>query len=177
MLPLLSEIKLNDVNILITVLGRALLSSLPPLSSLYYVTAEIYRVMLSDKKYGLTMTIVSTRVLPVLVPQLVNPQLDLENYILVQSIVQDMLDHVDRHQRNKLKNEGEVLKSPDHYRIKYDRQLESMAIPNLVIRRPSVVQVLLVKSIQSRVERCFPGSGCKQLWTENISIYCNNLCK
>ena len=103
--------------------------------------------MLSDKKYGLTMTIVSTRVLPVLVPQLVNPQLDLENYILVQSIVQDMLDHVDRHQRNKLKNEGEVLKSPDHYRIKYDRQLESMAIPNLVIRRPSVVQVSTVHPV------------------------------
>ena len=97
--------------------------------------------MLSDKKYGLTITLLSTRVLPVLVPQLVNPQLDLENYVLVHSTVQDMLDHVDRHQRNKLKNEGEGVKSPDHYRIKYDRQLESMAIPNLVIRRPSVVQV------------------------------------
>ena len=89
--------------------------------------------MLSDKKYGLTITLVSTRVLPVLVPQLVNPQLDLENYVLVHSTVQDMLDHVDRHQRNKLKNEGEGVKSPDHYRIKYDRQLESMAIPNLVL--------------------------------------------
>ena len=149
MLPLLSEIKLNDVNILITVLGTEL--SLSPLLShnCCIITTEIYRVMLSDKKYGLTMTIVSTRVLPVLVPQLVNPQLDLENYILVQSIVQDMLDHVDRHQRNKLKNEGEVLKSPDHYRIKYDRQLESMAIPNLVIRRPSVVQVSTVLPVQS----------------------------
>ena len=136
--------------------------------------------MLSDKKYGLTMTIVSTRVLPVLVPQLVNPQLDLENYILVQSIVQDMLDHVDRHQRNKLKNEGEVLKSPDHYRIKYERQLDSMAIPNLVIRRPSVVQVVSERGSageQLSVERCFSGSGRKQLWTKNLSIYCNNLCQ
>ena len=109
--------------------------------------------MLSHKKYGLTMTLVSTKVLPVLLPQLVNPQLDLESYILVHSTVQDMLDHVDKHQRNKLKHEGEAtegLKSPDHYRIKYDRQLDSMAsmaIPNLVIRRPSVVQVEKVQFI------------------------------
>ena len=59
--------------------------------------------MLSHKKYGLTMTLVATKVLPVLLPQLVNPQLDLESYILVHSTVQDMLDHVDKHQRNKLK--------------------------------------------------------------------------
>ena len=40
--------------------------------------AEMYRVMLSDKKYGLTVAVLATRVLPVLLPQLVNPQLDLE---------------------------------------------------------------------------------------------------
>ena len=62
--------------------------------------------MLSNKKYGLTMNLVSTRVLPVLVPHLVNPQLDIDNYTLIHSTVQNMLDHVDRHQRNKLKIEG-----------------------------------------------------------------------
>ena len=52
-LPLLCEIRLTDLNILTTVL-------------------EMYRVMLSDRKYGLTMTVLATRVLPVLIPQMVN---------------------------------------------------------------------------------------------------------
>ncbi len=30
---------------------------------------EIYRVMLSDRKYGLNMSLLATRVLPVLIPQ------------------------------------------------------------------------------------------------------------
>ena len=58
-LPLLCEIRLTDLNILTTVL-------------------EMYRVMLSDRKYGLTMTVLATRVLPVLIPQVVNTQLDME---------------------------------------------------------------------------------------------------
>jgi len=120
-LPLLGEIRLNDVNILVTVL-------------------EIYRVMMSDRKYGLTMNILATRVLPVLLPQMVNPQLDMETYIVVQTTIQDMFDHIDRHQRNKLRLDGEMPKSPESYRLKYDRPTESMSIPNLVIRRPSVVQ-------------------------------------
>ena len=58
--------------------------------------------MLSDKKYGLTVTILATRVMPVLLPQLVNPQLDLEVYLMVQTTLQEMFDHVDRYQRNKV---------------------------------------------------------------------------
>ena len=58
--------------------------------------------MLSDKKYGLTVTILSTRVMPVLLPQLVNPQLDLEVYLMVQTTLQEMFDHVDKYQRNKV---------------------------------------------------------------------------
>ena len=56
----------------------------------------MYRVMLSDRKYGLTMTVLATRVLPVLIPQLVNPQLDMETYIAVQSTIHAMFDHIDR---------------------------------------------------------------------------------
>ena len=52
--------------------------------------------MLSDRKYGLTMTVLATRVLPVLMPQMVNPQLDLETYITVQTTIHDMLEHIDR---------------------------------------------------------------------------------
>ena len=52
--------------------------------------------MLSDKKYGLTVTILATRVLPVLTPQMVNPQLDSETYVAVRSTIQDMFDYIDR---------------------------------------------------------------------------------
>lgn len=34
-----------------------------------------------------------------------------------------------------------------------------------------------VRETRRETERCFSGSGRKQLWTENLSIYCNNLCK
>ena len=105
-LPLLCEIRLTDLNILTTVL-------------------EMYRVMLSDRKYGLTMTVLATRVLPVLIPQVVNTQLDMETYITVQSTTQEMMDHIDRHQKNK---------------TQYQQSKETMSIPDLVIRRPSVVQ-------------------------------------
>ena len=46
-----------------------------------------------------------------------------------------------RHQRNKLRLDGSIPKSPDSYQMKHDQPTEGMAIPNLVIRRPSVVQV------------------------------------
>ena len=91
------------------------------------INAEIYRVMLSDRKYGLTVTLLATRsilsvitiiniittttiiimmiiiiimiiirVLPVLIPQSVNPQLTLDQYLVVQNTIQEMFDHIDR---------------------------------------------------------------------------------
>ena len=97
--------------------------------------------MLSDKKYGLTVSILATRVMPVLVPQLVNPQLDLEVYLMVQTTTQEMLDHIDKHQRNKLKGDLDLPKQPECLKLRTERGMDSMAIPNLVIRRPSVIQV------------------------------------
>ena len=79
--------------------------------------------MLSDRKYGLTVTLLATRsilsvitiiniitttttiiiiimiiirVLPVLIPQSVNPQLTLDQYLVVQNTIQEMFDHIDR---------------------------------------------------------------------------------
>ena len=88
-LPLLCEIRLTDLNILTTVL-------------------EMYRVMLSDRKYGLTMTVLATRVPPVLIPQVANIQLDMETHITVQSTTQEMMDHIDRHQKNKTQLDGSI---------------------------------------------------------------------
>ena len=106
-----------------------------------FFSSEIYRVMLSDKKYGLSVSILATRVMPVLLPQLVNPQLDLEVYLMVQTTTQEMLDHIDKHQRNKLKGDLDLPKQPECLKLRTERGMDSMAIPNLVIRRPSVIQV------------------------------------
>ena len=48
---------------------------------------------------------------------------------------------ISRHQRNKLRLDGSIPKSSDFYQMKYEKPTEGMAIPNLIIRRPSVVQV------------------------------------
>ena len=37
-----------------------------------------------------------TRVLPVLIPQSVNPQLAIDQYLVVQNTIQEMFDHIDR---------------------------------------------------------------------------------
>ena len=155
-LPLLIDIKLNDVNILITVLGKTKVIKMGFTVKGLFFSSEIYRVMLSDKKYGLTVSILATRVMPVLLPQLVNPQLDLEVYLMVQTTTQEMLDHIDKHQRNKLKGDlADLPKQPECLKLRTERGLETMAIPNLVIRRPSVVQVSIALYIinTERVKR------------------------
>ena len=54
-------------------------------------------MMLSDKRYGLSSTILATKVVPALAPQLVSLQLDMETYTLVQTTIQQMLDVVDKY--------------------------------------------------------------------------------
>lgn len=44
---------------------------------------DIYRIMLSDKKYGLSVNIMATRVMPSLLPQAVNPSLNLEHFSIL----------------------------------------------------------------------------------------------
>ena len=91
-----------------------------------------------------------------LLVELVNPQLDLEVYLMVQTTTQEMLDHIDKHQRNKLKGDlADLPKQPECLKLRTERGLETMAIPNLVIRRPSVVQVSIALYIinTERVKR------------------------
>lgn len=47
---------------------------------------DIYRVMLSDKKYGLSVNIMATRVMPSLIPQTVNPSLNLEQFTILLEV-------------------------------------------------------------------------------------------
>jgi hypothetical protein len=53
--------------------------------------------MLSDKKYGLSVNLMATRVMPSLLPQTVNPSLNLEQFTNLLEVLQEMLDHIDRY--------------------------------------------------------------------------------
>ncbi|CAB4059969.1 SCYL2 [Lepeophtheirus salmonis] len=99
-LPLLWEVKLHDVNVLVRVL-------------------EIYRMMLTEKRYGLS--------------------LQYDHFMVVHEVLQEMFDVIDRHQRNKLKLD-DVPKLPEWQRLRYQHSVSDVSVPNLIIRRPSVVQ-------------------------------------
>jgi SCY1-like protein 2 len=64
--------------------------------------ADIYRLMLSDKKFGLSVNLMATRVMPSLLPQTVNPSLNLEQFTGLLEVLQEMLDHIDRYVRNQI---------------------------------------------------------------------------
>jgi len=108
-LPLLLEVKLQDVNVLVRVLGSNKCSTIYmgfPLilqiwHTAYYVfdfifLLEIYQMMLADKRYGLSVNLIATKVLPLLIPQMVNPQIQYEHFICVHSVLQEMFDVIDR---------------------------------------------------------------------------------
>ncbi len=53
-------------------------------------------MMMSDKRYGLTVNMLATRVLPLLIPQMVNTQLQYEEFAFVHQVLQEMFDHIDK---------------------------------------------------------------------------------
>lgn len=57
---------------------------------------DIYQMMLSDKKYGLSVNLMATRVMPLLTPQLVNPALNLDQFTGLSNICLEMFDLIDR---------------------------------------------------------------------------------
>ncbi|KXJ81150.1 hypothetical protein RP20_CCG021479 [Aedes albopictus] len=100
---------------------------------------DIYRIMLCDKKYGLTVNTMATKVMPTLLPQTVNPSLNLEQFMILLEVLQEMLDQIDRQQRNKLKLDNLSLPSPDRHRpLRHQFSSDNMNvqqfnIPNLRI--------------------------------------------
>ncbi|XP_022686618.1 SCY1-like protein 2 [Varroa jacobsoni] len=83
-LPMLEKAKVNDPAILMPVV-------------------RIYKRMLDDKRYGLTVHLLATKVLPALIPVAVNPALKLDQFQELTQLCQEMLDAVSKNQRNKLK--------------------------------------------------------------------------
>ncbi|XP_046472921.1 SCY1-like protein 2 [Neodiprion pinetum] len=121
-LPLLWEVKLQEPEIAIRVVN-------------------IYRLMLNDKKYGLSVNLMATRVMPSLLPQTVNPALNLEQFTILLEVLQEMLNHIDRNQRNKLKLDNLSLPSPERHRqLRHQYSSDNMHappfnIPNLRIEQ------------------------------------------
>ncbi|XP_055689243.1 SCY1-like protein 2 isoform X3 [Lutzomyia longipalpis] len=110
-LPLLWEVRLSDPEIILRVV-------------------HIYRIMLSDKKYGLSVNIMATRVMPSLLPQTVNPSLNLEQFTILLEVLQEMLDHIDRQQRNKLKLDNLSIPSPERHRpLRHQFSSDNMHVP------------------------------------------------
>lgn len=53
----------------------------------FLILTDIYRIMLSDKKYGLSVNIMATRVMPSLIPHTVNPSLNLEQFTILLEVL------------------------------------------------------------------------------------------
>ncbi|CAD7082852.1 unnamed protein product [Hermetia illucens] len=110
-LPLLWDVRLGDPEIILRVVN-------------------IYRIMLSDKKYGLSVNIMATRVMPSLIPHTVNPSLNLEQFTILLEVLQEMLDHIDRQQRNKLKLDNLSIPSPERHRpLRHQFSSDNMHVP------------------------------------------------
>lgn len=86
--------------------------------------------MLSDKKYGLSINLMATKVMPSLLPQTVNPSLNLEQFTILLEVLQEMLEQIDRNQRNKLKLDNLSLPSPDRHRpLRHQYSSDNMHVP------------------------------------------------
>ncbi|KAJ3629423.1 hypothetical protein MTP99_013816 [Tenebrio molitor] len=110
-LPLLYDIRLSDPQITLRVVN-------------------IYRLMLSDKRYGLSVNLMATKVMPSLLPQTVNPSLNLEQFTILLEVLQEMLDQIDRNQRNKLKLDNLSLPSPERHRpLRHQYSSDNMHVP------------------------------------------------
>ncbi|XP_076764256.1 SCY1-like protein bma isoform X2 [Xylocopa sonorina] len=121
-LPLLFNVKFQEAEIIVRVVN-------------------IYRLMLTDKKYGLSVDWMATRAMPSLLPQTINPSLNLEQFELLLKVLQDMLNHIERNQRNQLTLDNLSLSSPERYRsLRHQHSTDNMYvapfnIPNLRIEQ------------------------------------------
>ncbi|XP_072748442.1 SCY1-like protein 2 isoform X1 [Anoplolepis gracilipes] len=114
-LPLLCKVKLQEPEIVVRVVN-------------------IYRLMLTDKKYGLSVNWMAAHAMPSLLPQTVNPALNLEQFILLLEVLQDMLNNIERNQRNKLTLDNLSLPSPDKYRpLRHQYSTDNVHVPTFNI--------------------------------------------
>lgn len=72
----------------------------------------------------------ATKIMPTLIPHTVNPSLNLDQYTFLLEVLQEMLDHIDRHQRNKLKLDNLSIPSPERHRtLRHQFSSDNMHAP------------------------------------------------
>ncbi|XP_049819933.1 SCY1-like protein 2 isoform X2 [Aethina tumida] len=144
-LPLLYDIKLSDPQITLRVVN-------------------IYRLMLSDKRYGLSVNLMATKVMPSLLPQTVNPSLNLEQFTILIEVLQEMLDQIDRNQRNKLKLDNLSLPSPERHRpLRHQYSSDNMHVPPFNIPNLRIEQ-RKTSSAEDMARKNSTGSGMLGGW-------------
>ncbi|XP_067120668.1 SCY1-like protein 2 isoform X3 [Centruroides vittatus] len=104
-LPMLGKAKLQDPIILVPVV-------------------RIYKHMLGDKRYGLTVNLLATKVMPALIPVVVSPVLKLDQFTSLIELLEEMLQHVAKSQRNKLKLEKLSIPSTDMLPVQLQYSME-----------------------------------------------------
>ncbi|KAK1118524.1 hypothetical protein K0M31_014833 [Melipona bicolor] len=103
----------------------------------------------------------ATRAMPSLLPHTINPALNLEQFELLLKMLQDMLNHIERNQRNQLTLDNLSLSSPERYRsLRHQHSTDNMYvapfnIPNLRIeqRKTSSAEDMARKNSTSKNKR------------------------
>ncbi|XP_063594283.1 SCY1-like protein 2 [Penaeus indicus] len=123
-MPILNDVKLQDADVTVKVVN-------------------IYRLMLGVKKFGLSVNLLATKVLPSLLPLTVSPSLNLLQFSFLLQTIHEMLDHIDKQQRNKLKLDNLSLSSPGEKRLlRHQLSSDNMSlspfspVPNVKIQDP-----------------------------------------
>ncbi|XP_068250884.1 LOW QUALITY PROTEIN: SCY1-like protein 2 [Palaemon carinicauda] len=124
-LPILSDVKLQDADVTVKVVN-------------------IYRLMLGVKKFGLSVNLLATRILPSLLPLTVSPTLNLLQFSFLLQTIHEMLDHIDKQQRNKLKlDDLSLVSSPGEKKLlRHQLSSDNMnlspfsPVPNVRIQDP-----------------------------------------
>ncbi|XP_054012901.1 SCY1-like protein 2 isoform X1 [Hylaeus anthracinus] len=107
-LPILFNVKLQDPEVIVQVV-------------------KIYRLMLTDKKYGLSVSWMATRAMPSLLPQTINLALNLEQFELLLKVLQDMLCLIERHQRTHLTLDN--LERHHHRNLRHQYSTDNVHVP------------------------------------------------
>ena len=57
---------------------------------------DIYRLMVGVKKFGVSVNLLATKVLPSLLPLTVAPSLNLVQFSFLLQTIHEMIDHIDK---------------------------------------------------------------------------------
>ncbi|KAG6452332.1 hypothetical protein O3G_MSEX007551 [Manduca sexta] len=89
---------------------------------------KLYKSMLTERKFGLTTSVMATKMIPSLAPQTVNPALNVDQFTNLMEILYDMLDNIDKNQRFKLKVDNST--SPERHRpLRHQMSTDNMNAP------------------------------------------------